>query len=155
LNKIGLFKSQSFLIELIFTILFFALCSVICILAFAKAEIISRDGYELNRSLLLTQSVAECIKASDLQSLDYNMEKILLLSKKEGGGYESYYDENFASVPLDISYFGLNVDIEIEDGMLISVIRVEKQKSHRWESVCQLEVKRYLPQEWWEVTDEF
>ena len=57
-------KSSLFLMELIFTILFFALASAVCMQLFARAHTLQTDTEDLNQSLLLAQSAAEAFEST-------------------------------------------------------------------------------------------
>ena len=57
-------KSSLFLMELIFTILFFALASAVCMQLFARAHTLQTDTEDLNQSILLAQSAAESFEST-------------------------------------------------------------------------------------------
>ena len=57
-------KSSLFLMELIFTILFFALASAVCMQLFARAHTLQMDTEDLNQSILLAQSAAESFEST-------------------------------------------------------------------------------------------
>ncbi len=52
------------LIELIVAVTVFALVSAICVQFFVKSSILSRKSADLSRAIIVTQSAAECFKAT-------------------------------------------------------------------------------------------
>ncbi len=56
-------RSALFLMELIFSILFFALASAVCVQLFVKAHLLSVNTQELNHALTSAQSAAACLQA--------------------------------------------------------------------------------------------
>jgi len=71
-------KSVLFLMELMLIILFFSLCSSVCLKIFAGAKKASDYSNDLNNACVLARSGAECYKA-----FDGNLNKV----SKELGGY--------------------------------------------------------------------
>ena len=57
-------KSELFLMEFIVAILFFSICTAVCISAFVKADNISKESKLINGAMILAQSTAEEIKAT-------------------------------------------------------------------------------------------
>lgn len=114
-------KSQLFLMEFLVVLLLFAVCSAICISAFVRADHISRDSVQLNRALTLGQSIGEEVKATGLIS---------------GQEPDSYHNEEFF----------VRIDKRVDDQMLIADITVS-QKDDINNTLCQIQVKKYLPEE--------
>lgn len=114
-------KSELFLMEFIAVILFFSICAAICISAFVKADNISKDSDLLNGAMILAQSVAEEIKATEVIT---------------GQKYQNYKD--------DIYY--LDVRTEIKDKIMVADIIVF-DVTNKGNEICRLEVKKYLPDE--------
>lgn len=56
-------RSALFLMELIFSILFFALASAVCVQLFVKAHLLSVSTQELNHALTSAQSAAASLQA--------------------------------------------------------------------------------------------
>ncbi|MCH1978283.1 hypothetical protein MCG44_00755 [Lawsonibacter sp. OA9] len=56
-------KSGIFLLELLLSILLFAVASTICIQIFAKSHTLSTDAERLDHSVNLAQSIASCIQS--------------------------------------------------------------------------------------------
>ncbi len=59
-----------FLMEIIAVVCFFILCAGICILAFVKANHLSRLAKDVNYASLAAESVAEVWKAQDMEGLE-------------------------------------------------------------------------------------
>ncbi len=114
-------KSELFLMEFIVVILFFSLCTAICISAFVKANHISEESKLLNGAMILAQSTAEEIKATGNSS-----EK-----KYKGNQDDTYY---------------LEVMTEVQDKILVAEISVFDGKN-RDKEICRIAVKKYLPDE--------
>mgnify|MGYP006389916007 CR=1 FL=1 len=57
-------KSGLFLLEIMLTLLIFAVCALICVLIFAKASVSSTHGKDMNNAVLLAQNEIETAKAS-------------------------------------------------------------------------------------------
>ena|SRR5665647_2836019 len=114
-------KSELFLMEFIVVILFFSLCTAVCISAFVKANHISEESKLLNGAMILAQSTAEEIKATDDTS---------------GEKYNDYRDDRYY----------LEVMTEVQDKILVADVAVFDVKN-REKEICRLEVKKYLPDE--------
>ena len=116
-------KSELFLMEFIVVILFFSLCTGICINAFVKANHISEESQLLDGAMILAQRTAEEIKATGNTSLEK---------------YNDYSDDTYY----------LKVKTAVRDKMLVADIGVFDGKNKKKE-ICRLEVKKYLPDEVW------
>lgn len=58
-------KSSLFLMEIVLSILFFALASAVCMQLFAKAHLISIDNSNKSTAVSYARSAAECFKSTD------------------------------------------------------------------------------------------
>lgn len=58
-------RSSLLLMELILSILFFALASAVCLQLFVKASLLSRDTQELDRAVRCASSAAELLSQAD------------------------------------------------------------------------------------------
>lgn len=121
-------KSQIFLMEFICVVMFFALCAALCINAFVKADGISKEGHELNETLLLAQSMAETIKSMDYPS----REEINIAVDKMNRECKNKYM--------------VRVKDKVQVDMLQADIYVYNTKSSEKE-ICTLSIKKYLPGE--------
>lgn len=68
-------SSSLFLLELIFSILFFAVASALCVRIFVRAHLLSQDARALNYGVAACSNVAELVSASD--SVSEASERIL------------------------------------------------------------------------------
>ena len=142
-------KSQLFLMEFIIVVLFFALCTSICISAFVKADSISKESKELNHSLILAQSAAETIKGLDFNELD-QLSELTGLYEAENGKFRGYYSNDFkslgdtgkASEDAKEAYV-MEATLKVKDKMLTAAITVREKSSK--DNICRLEIKKYLP----------
>ena len=120
MGRVRMSKSHMFLIEFVCVVLFFALCAAVCIKTFAGAEMLSKNGKDINEALLVAQTVAETIKASDAKS-----EEQLLKEAK--------------AIIADCQY-DVVIESELEDDMFSAKILVSKEQE-----LCELEIKKYMP----------
>lgn len=116
-------KSELFLMEFIAVILFFSLCTAVCISAFVRANHISEESTLLNGAMILAQSTAEKIKATS----DASEEK-----------YRDYKDDRYY----------LEVTTTVQEEILMAEITVF-DATNREKEICRFEVKKYLPDEVW------
>lgn len=76
-----------FLMEMIVVVCFFILCASVCILAFVKANHLSRLSKDTNYASLAAESVAEIWKAEDAGGLE-----VRFLMSKDGESGVVYWD---------------------------------------------------------------
>lgn len=76
-----------FLMEMIVVVCFFILCASVCILAFVKANHLSRLSKDTNYASLAAESVAEIWKAEDAEGLE-----VRFLMSKDGESGVIYWD---------------------------------------------------------------
>jgi len=114
-------KSQIFLLEFIIVVLFFAICSTICISVFMEADSISKESSRNVNSLVLAQNAAECFKASESADLDdyYDFDEI------KDGHYIAYYDGKFDSTTEENAEYILKIDLnEMDEGVISAEISI-------------------------------
>jgi hypothetical protein len=148
-------KSHVFLMEFIVVVLFFALCTSICISAFVKADNISKQSKEMNHAILLAQSAAEAIKALDYDEFG-RLGELIGLYKVDDKKYYGYYTKNFQSIvegkPVGSmnetlgAVYAMEVKTAVKDQILTSNIMVYSTDATE-KKICELEVKKYLPEE--------
>lgn len=80
-------RSSLFLMELIVSILFFALASVVCVRLFVDARMQSRESADLNRAVLLCQNGAERFYSSGSIPQPEYFDKNFVLCAKENAVY--------------------------------------------------------------------
>ena len=121
-------SSQLFLMEFICVVLFFALCAALCLNAFVKADRISRQGSELNESLILAQSMAETIKAMDAPDHDKIAAAVDRINKEDGS----------------------KLIVKVKDQVLFDMLRADisiYEAKDSTEQICSISVHKYLPGE--------
>ncbi len=120
-------KSSLFLMELIIVLFFFALCSAVCVNMFAKANIINRQSYELNKSIIAAQNAAQCFKAANS-----NTGKLadLLGGAADANAVKIGYDKNWQTTQTENAVYILNINIKKSNGNLnkadITVSKADK-----------------------------
>jgi len=78
-------SSGLFLMEMIAVILFFSICSGICIQAFAKADGMSRKAENLNHAVVRAESIADTIRSEN--------------GNADAGNGTFYWDRNWKLLP--------------------------------------------------------
>lgn len=118
-----------FLLELVFSILFFSLASAVCVGLFAQAHERSREARELNLAVNTVSTAAELITASD------GMTRLQSLMEAEYTDLTCTADGNtlLAAVPLDENFrpaepcsgvYTLTVSAALEGQMLRAQVEV-------------------------------
>jgi len=133
-------KSQIFLLEFIIVVLFFAICSTICVSAFIKADRISKDSSRDVNAMVIAKNAAECFKASD----DADPGEYLNITQDADGSYTIYLDEEFDETSkLDAAAYTVRIDlVEKEKNLLTARISVyEKQEDTAF---YQINVDKYV-----------
>ncbi|MFZ2539143.1 MAG: hypothetical protein WAX04_09625 [Oscillospiraceae bacterium] len=135
-------RTGLFLIELIVTILFFALASAVCMQLFVKAHLISTHSSDLSMALNEVQSATECFKSSDgsIQSV------ATILGVKSGENANEisvYYDKNW-NITDDNIVYELTLSTNLENPV-VATITVTKS-ADKANPIYQIEAKKYLPQ---------
>lgn len=142
--------SNTFLIELVIVILFFALSVAVIMQLFATAHRNSVLSTETNAAMIRAESVAE-----QLRMLNWGEQELGDFLGAENSSSEGnaqtctlYYDQNWERVQSGASY-GLTVKIQPQqkDGgiLLLSDICVEKQTAGEAETLYSLRADHYLP----------
>lgn len=132
-NKIV--KPNLFLIELMISVLFFALCSAVCLSLFAKAHLLSVESSDMTHALNMATQAAECIK-SNPKELRY-----LLMGNQESENlYRIYYDSDWNLIAdREGMKYEMIVEINRESPVMKAKITVQKQDAQIYE----IEVKKY------------
>lgn len=136
-------QSSMFLIELIITLLFLSLCSVICIRLFVNARLTAKESYNLTNAVTASQNIAEVFEAgvdyvSDFSpdELDLAKEAVLnymneqfVLSEISDYKLIVYYDENFKICSSDEAEYISSVALEASDFIISADITVSVNNS--------------------------
>lgn len=97
-------RSTLFLMELMISILFFCLCSAVCVRLFVKSHTVSQDTYNLNMALNQITSMQECFRSGE-----------------EMHSSSLYYDKNWSSCKKEDASFVIQIQIQSDgagwDGM--------------------------------------
>lgn len=118
-------KSQIFLLEFIIVVLFFTICSTICISVFIKADRISKDSSRDVNALIVAQNAAECFKASD--SADPG--EYLKINEIKDGNYFIYYDKEFDAADKNSATYTLKINLaETDENIVTAGISVYEEK---------------------------
>lgn len=128
--------------ELIIAILFFTVCSAVCVQFFVKSHSISRQAGELNFALNECSSIAEIIQGSDSED---EMLRGLKTVYPEAFAVDSStlsiaFDSDFAqcdSEDKDAAYY-VNTEMKVADNTVKCTITAESAKSS--ESIYELEI---------------
>lgn len=106
-------KSSLFLMELIIVLFFFALCAAVCLNMFAKASLINRQSYELNKSIIAAQNAAQCFKAANS-----NTGKMadLLCGTADTDAVKIGYDKNWQNTETENAVYIMNINIKKSNG---------------------------------------
>lgn len=94
MNKYMKSKTSLFLMEMILTILLFAICGAICMKLFAASDSLSRKTKELNKAVACAQGFAEVMRGTD-GSIEAIMEVYPTAIKGGDMFFEVFYDEDF------------------------------------------------------------
>lgn len=154
-------KSESgsgvFLMEMMVVVFFFMLCASTCILAFAKADRMSRVASERNQAVSAAQSVAEIWKLEGTDGLEARMFAYHIPEGAVGrsgiptpeGNFRIYWGEDWQCVnawadtgDTDFSYTGELVETVSEDGMRHLHIHIQEGE-HFTTALFELEVSRH------------
>ncbi len=124
-------SSNLFLLELILSILIFALASTVCVSFFMQSHKMSTDAYNLNHAVECSDSIAEiCRSASSKDQLGTLVETAYNSSVQtidEEDGYTMYiisYDDSFQLTSQDSAAYLLNLSVHEDSGMIYSSITV-------------------------------
>lgn len=142
-------SSTLFLVELIIAILFFTVCSAVCVQFFVKSHSISRQAGELNFAVNECSSVAEIIQGSDSED---EMLRGLKAVYPEAFAVDSStlsiaFDSDFVqcdSEGKDAAYY-VNTEMKVADNSVECTISA--RSSDDSESIYELEIFHNLPED--------
>ena len=130
-------RSSLFLIELMISVLFFALGSAICIQVFVKAYTVNEDARRLSFASLQVSSAASALKYTDGSTA--SMKEYFPLIQEEGTGFVLCYDKNFRACEQKDCFFVLHMTRQ-QEGNAISA-RIYMNAPDRKEPLYQLELR--------------
>lgn len=134
-------KSALFLMELIISILFFALASTVCIQLFAKSHTLGQTTKEDSHALVICQNYAElfnaCIDATEDEDCDWSTVAKEICSYTSAnissdGSIVEFFDKNWESTSeenaqyvLNLKYLGFNREDSLYEAT-VKVTRADK-----------------------------
>lgn len=128
-------KSNLFLVELMVSVLFFALCAGVCLSMFAAAHQMSVNSSDLTNALNAAGQGAECVKEDKELIID-----ILQGTRIEENIYVVYYDSNWETVQdKSLMIYEMTIEVLKDRAMLTALIQVSKLG----ENIFGIEVKKY------------
>lgn len=130
-----------FLMEMTAAVGFFILCAAVCILAFVKANDLSRLAKDTNYASLAAESVAEIWKAQDAKGLERRF-----LMWKDGEEGVIYWDSQWNPVEDEKSAdYGAKITLTENGTVGEAHIRIRRLKDGR--ELFELDTKKLLRQE--------
>ena len=139
-------RSGLFLMELILSILFFAVAAAICLLLFAKAHSLEADSRNLSQAVNACSSVAEVVRSQD-EPLAYLQE--LYPEGAAGADAQSffvYYAKDWQVCGSENASYTLTLDLSIEEHLLCGKIQLH-DLSDSDKEIYSLTVRRHLSTE--------
>lgn len=138
-------RTSLVLMELIITILFFSVCSAVCVQLFVQAHLIDKSTKELNCSMAKAQGFAEVMRGTD-----GSMESITAMfpnSVGDGNSYfEVYYDNEFNEInPANGTDNAVYVaDVTIEKVSKIQNMYINIVALDDYETIYSLNATKYI-----------
>lgn len=111
MNKQQSSGTGSFLMELIMVICFFILCASICMLAFAKADHLSRLAADRDRAVLAAENLAEVWKLEGLEGALEVQEEL----KKEVPEFQVKFQVSSDEMGLETMHIQVVRDLDQEE----------------------------------------
>lgn len=138
-------RTSLVLMELIITIMFFSLCSAVCVQLFVQSHLISKDAYELNNAVAKAQGFAEVMRGTD-GSFSSVLSMYPEAVNDNDNSFEIYYDSEFNSIKTDnpsldadyVSVVEMNQLSKIQN-MNITVVRLSDD-----ETIYTLDATKYI-----------
>ena len=139
-------KTSLFLIETIIAVLFFSICSAICVQIFAKAYTTSRDTQTLNSAVTLCTSAAELFYGynGDLSKIQNTLDP-KRMSQYRNGVLTFYYNDNFTICHVGEAAYCLNIYDKKHDDIMNSYISFNhySNKEVIYDLNCSLYLRAY------------
>lgn len=107
-------KSGLFLMEMIIVILFFSICSAVCVSIFAKARIMADDSRDLNNAVIRSSNIAEVYKAASGEL----SKTAWLLKNDSDSDLQSAEEEDIGKgKKLTVSYEDMTIVLSVTDDL--------------------------------------
>lgn len=111
-------RTSLVLMELIITILFFSLCSAVCVQFFVNAHLTSKKAEELNRAVSKAQGFAEAFRGTD-GSYESLIKLYPEAISNSDSSFTVYYDEGFNSTSsVDNAVYVSNISFDTSDNII-------------------------------------
>lgn len=130
MNKYLKSKTSLFLMEMIITVLLFAVCSAVCVKFFVLAQTLSTDTRELNESVSLAQGFAEVMRGTD-GDIDSIIAHYPEAVKAGDDFFEVFYDKDFNPCEYENAVYVSDVSLSPNgaiQNMEVSVVRLSDFK---------------------------
>lgn len=130
MNNYSKSKTGLFLMELIITVMLFAVCSAVCIRLFVSAHVIERETRELNHAVEWSQGFAEVMRGSDGR-IDSIVDRYPTAVVGDDGYFQVYYDDDFAPCAFNKAAYVSDVVLDVSgaiENMEITVVRLSDYK---------------------------
>lgn len=121
----GASRSGLFLLELMISIVFFAIAATGCVQVFAKAHIFSQQAEQLDQAVSIAQSLAEVYSGRKTEKTQY------------------YYGKQGESCEKEMAAYQAELTQTETDGMMESQITVKNATSQK--TIYHLQTASYLP----------
>lgn len=122
MNRISRSDSGLFLMEIMVVIFFFILCSATCIMAFVRADYISRIAADRNRAVGAAESIVEIWKAEGSEGLEKR-----LYAKRVENGWEIRWDRNWRPQNGETSAYQASLYQECMDGLCQIEVKIKRK----------------------------
>lgn len=122
MNKRQRLSTGSFLLELMIVICFFMVCASICMLAFAKADHLSRLAADRDRAVLAAESIAEVWKLKGLEGAEALQEEL----KTEMPGLQVKFRVCSDGTGLETAYIQVVREADQKELFLLEAGRYER-----------------------------
>lgn len=141
MNKYSKSKSSLFLMELILTVLLFAICSAICMKLFAASHQLGVKTWELNKSVATAQSFAEVMRGTN-GSIDEIIKMYPSAVKSDDSYFEVFYDADFNECDFHEAVYVSDVNITINGSIEDMDIRIIRKSDS--EEIYSLLATKYI-----------
>lgn len=122
--------------EMIVVVFFFILCSSICILTFVKSNNMSRQAKDLNQGVIVTESIAEVIRAKGPEGLIVELGAV----KQPDGVYHMYWDQDWKLAEQNAGSYEAAVTVAGTETMETNKITVSSTDR----VIYEIELNRYI-----------
>lgn len=132
-------RSNLFLLELIFAILFFSLAAAVCVRFFVKSHTLENESRDLNHAVSSVSSAAEILRN---QEDPYKcLETQFPQGEYNGSDYLIYYNEDWELCSASDAAYTMEVQTNIDSS---SILNGNIQLSKGDTSLYMLTVKKYI-----------